>query len=167
MQQGFDHELDKLLSNLHSVYGLLLEQTEQYERAVRAANIEQVSACAARQRGLNERIAELELRRRELLAPWTDPLQDTHAGPGIQEVIKKLPEAAHNRLNAKADALRALVSIVASKTASARSATSWLMNHMEGLMLEVSSKLSDSVVYERRGRVRQGTSVATGLDLTL
>ena len=84
----------------------------------------------------------------------------------VSEVVAAVGEADGSKLAVLATQLRELVERTKREHSVVRAAADSLARHMAGIVQSVTGALSGTGVYGRQGRLRDGSSLAAGLDLT-
>ena len=113
---------------------------------------------------LAARVAELELQRRDIVASLTRPSRGEK--PTVSVVAAGLPEPIRSRVLALAARLRDLLFRLRREMGVIKAATQSLVAHMDGLMQQVARAMSQTRLYDPRGRIDPGGPAACGLDLT-
>jgi hypothetical protein len=84
----------------------------------------------------------------------------------ISGIVDALDGDHGTKLAVLAAQLRSLVDQAKKENSVVRSAAESLARHMAGIVQSVTGALSGTGVYGRQGRLRDGTALASGLDLT-
>ena len=152
--------LQEVLDTQAEGYRRLLVSIERQREAIRVADLEAIPGISEVQGKIVERLRTLDQRREE-------------AGRALAESMGIDPEssvsalaAAADRLEARAAELRELLDRSRSEQSLLKSAGDALARHMAGIVQSVTGALSGTGVYGRRGRLRDGAALATGIDLT-
>ena len=156
---------------LESVLAAMIEAHEQmlaiagsHRAAIARADGQGVQACVEQMGVLAARVAELELQRRDIVASLTRPSRGEK--PTVSVVAAGLPEPIRSRVLALAARLRDLLFRLRREMGVIKAATQSLVAHMDGLMQQVARAMSQTRLYDPRGRIDPGGPAACGLDLT-
>jgi hypothetical protein len=156
--------LVRILQDLIAVHEQMLTIAGEHRSAISRADGAAVQACVEQQAVLIARVGQLETERLAAIAAVIPPAP--HGRATIAAVAERLPEAARARILAAARALRDLVLRLQHESRVIREATTSLISHMDGLMLQVARALSQTRLYDPRGRIDPTAPVPSGLDLT-
>jgi len=161
---GFDIDtLDSLLADLESEHERLLELAGLQRQAIIHADSKELGQVVEQTTQTLGRIAGIESTRRKVirLPDGTIPTVDQ-----ITTKLRELHDDQHaNTLTTRSTSLRELMHRVKEEHEAVRLASLALSNHMNGLMEQVSAKLSHTGTYGRRGAVDPGRSqVISSLD---
>ncbi len=152
--------VESLLTDLLAAYGELASLAAEHRAAISRADGDAVEACARREAGLAARLADIEQRRRALAS----------APPGervtISSVVERLPQPARARAAELVSRLRETVKGVQRDYATIRAATQSIVAHIDGLVQQVSRRLSGTGTYGPEGRVEAAKTVPCGIDVT-
>lgn len=161
------HALRSLLGSLLSQHEILGGLLDEQRDAVRRADPDSLGSIAERHARTLARIADLESARAELVRKW--PLPAAHI-PGkpitLRDLARALPEPGRTECLALSARLRDVLDATRTAAGVLRTASSSLLAHMEGLMRQVSRRLSHAGTYGRTGEVEPVASVVSALDLT-
>jgi hypothetical protein len=172
-------ELEGLLEGLLAEHEQLLMLAAEHRDAISKADPYSLGDCVQRQGEVMERVAGLEKRRLALVGRLVDkmrPLGKSVAGgarqpdavpdrPTISWIARTLPEPVRSRLVALAERLRELLARLQREHAALKEASLALAGHMEGLMRQLSKRLSHAGTYGRTGMVESRVQVVSALDL--
>lgn len=175
-------ELETLLEHLLKEHEELLALASVHRDAIGRADPHSLGDCVQRQNEVLRRVAELENRRLGLMARLADKMrplnrengQTGNGGravemlpdrPTVSWIARSLPEPVRSRLVALAERLRELLARLHREHAALKEASSALAAHMEGLMRQLSRKLSHAGTYGRKGVVESRVQVVSALDL--
>lgn len=157
-------KLESLIGELTEIHERLLEVTREHRGAVRSANTADVAACVREQRELIAQIGRLDGKRRALIAEMLPGV------PAREVTLTRLagmfPNLSRDRLEASANCLRGLIELIALENRVMAQATSTLLGHMDAMVRQITSALSQSGTYGRCGSVRADGHVACGIDLS-
>lgn len=157
--------LQEILDTQAEGYRRLLSTIERQREAIRVADLAAVPGIAEVQEKIVQRLGTLDDRRetvgRELAkALGLDPEVN------ISSIAAVLPAGTADRLEVRAAELRDLVERSRREQSLLRTAGEALSRHMAGIVQSVTGALSGTGVYGRRGRLREGTPLVAGIDLT-
>lgn len=155
-------ELERLLADLIGAHEDLLRLTVEHRAAIAAADSRRLRVCIDAQTGTLGRLAELDERRRRLVAAAALP---AGGEPTLSAVAERLPEPLRGRTLAAAGRLRELIAAVHREARTVRQATHSLLSHMEGLMRQIGRRLSEAGTYGRAGGVIAGPPLPCALDV--
>lgn len=161
------------LKRLISLHDELLEVVKAEREAILHADTQAVRACVECKSMLVERLREIELVRLNAVTALFSssgdaPMSGEQAAEVSLEAITQRfdsPMRAHaielgRRLSEKVTTLQRQHGVV-------RLAAESLLSHMQGLMHQVSRKLSHAGTYGRSGTIASHPQVVSGLDMTL
>ncbi len=158
--------LGALLDGLRGENEQLLGILRAHRDAIRRADGRAVEACTRAQGSILGRLADLEDRRRVLVAELcADPMGARGGPPTLSCLAGRFPEPERGTLAEGAARLASLLAEVQRETATVRFATQSLVAHMSGLMRQVARSLSHAGTYSARGSVDAGAAVVSALDL--
>ncbi len=162
--------LEPILAGLTARYDTCLRLLDRQSACLRKADAAGVAACSAEQALVLEEINELDKRRRELVALATSAYPQVAAaqrgrGVTITQLTEVLEDPDRTRLSAMAERLKGIAVEVKDRSAVIRSATASLLTHVEGLVRQVSKRLSHAGTYGPRGVVETGGVVVSGIDM--
>ncbi|MBO6513612.1 MAG: flagellar export chaperone FlgN [Phycisphaerales bacterium] len=157
-------DLDKLES-------LLADLETEHERLLELAGLQREAIINADAKGLGEvveqttqtlgRIAGIERSRQQ-----TIKLPDGSI-PSVQQITSQVDPDHASTLNDRSTSLRTLMLKVKQEHEAVRLASQALSNHMNGLMEQITAKLSHTGTYGRRGSVTPARAqVVSSLDTT-
>jgi hypothetical protein len=186
--------LESLLTRLLTEHERLLTHTAAHRTAIARADTTGIEAAVADQRLTTDLIARLETQRQQLIAGYVGggaPSRPSSAAgyvgapsrlpigapsrpspphpvtpPTLSALAEQLPEPARTRVLALSSRLRDTISKVRREHGVIRAATESLLAHMEGLVAQISRRLSRTGVYNPQGAVQAGQQVVSALDLT-
>lgn len=158
---GLSGELEALLRELAAVQGDLLALAAEHRDAISRADTARMAACGQRQAALLGRGRDAEQRRRMLVEAWAPK----ERGITLTDLAARVEEPGRARLLALGGQVRSLIERLARENRVVRAATESLMAHMDGIVRQVSRRLSQSGTYSRRGGIDGGVPLAAGLDL--
>lgn len=158
-------KLEETLSTQVEGYRRFLEAIARKRDAIRGADLARVPDIAAVEEKIIDRLHRLDLQReqegRRLAAALGLDAESTISG-----IVDTLDGDRGTKLAVLAAQLRSLVDQAKKENSVVRSATESLARHMAGIVQSVTGALSGTGVYGRQGRLRDGTALASGLDLT-
>ncbi len=157
-------KLESLIGELTEIHERLLEVTREHRCAVRKANRVGVEACVRQQRELIAQIGRIDEERRILIAEMLPGVPAREVT--LTRLARMLPELSRDRLEASAASLRGLIETIAHENRAVAQATSTLLGHMDAMVRQISSALSQSGTYGRCGSVRADGHIACGIDLS-
>jgi hypothetical protein len=152
-------DLESLIGDLTETHERMLALTIDHRRAISLADAQAIERCMRAQAEVAERIGELEVQRRRLVAPHG-------RGVTLTALAERLTEPDRARLVAGAARLRDVLVRLQEQTRTVRAATHSLVAHMSGLVQNLARALSQTRLYDPKGRINPGGPVACGLDLT-
>ncbi len=156
--------LESLIGDLTVFHERLLEVTHRHREAVRSADRAAVALCVRDQRALIATIGQLDNDRRALIAlmlPGVPAREVT-----LTRLSQMFPSPQRDRLGGAAARLRGLIESISLENKAVAQATGTLMGHMDALLRQIASALSQSGTYGRCGSVRAETHVACGIDVS-
>lgn len=156
--------LEAVLSSMIDAHEQMLVIAGNHRAAIARADGHGVQDCVEHTGVLAARVAELELQRRAIIAGLVKPGRGEK--PTVSMVAAGFPEPARGRVLALASQLRDLLIRLRQEMRVIKSATQSLVAHMDGLMQQVVRALSQTRLYDPRGRIDPGGPAACGLDLT-
>lgn len=154
-------QLESVLMGLLAAHEELLEVARRQRQAMLRADGAAIEACARQQGEIVSRVQTLEEERRRLVAS----LGGT-AAIRVSQVAAGLPEPARGRIASLAARLREVIGALQEQHSVLRAAAGALVAHVDGLMQQVSRRVSEAGVYGRQGRVTTGPA-ACALDVRL
>jgi flagellar biosynthesis/type III secretory pathway chaperone len=131
----------------------------QQRQAMSRAEGATLEAWTRRQSELVQRVAALEEQRRKIALA----LGSSAAAP-VAQVAAGLPEPARGRIMRLAARLREVLMLLQEQNRTLRAAAGALVAHMNGLMQQVSRRVSEAGTYGREGNIRTGPT-ACALDM--
>lgn len=163
-------ELREVLEGLGAEYAALVRILTEHAQAIRSADVPGIGRCAAAQEETLTRLSRLDQRRREVVAGACACLpgladQARRATLTVTQVAAALPGRDADALTALCERVKSLVAQSKALTEAVRISTVSLMQHVEGVMRQVSRKLSHAGTYGRRGVVETTQQVVTSLDM--
>lgn len=164
VEQGFER-LEELLEQQRLLYtrldGLVTDQRE----AVRSADVESLVTASTAERDLVEAIRVIDLRRGELVEAIAAEVGIGSTDPPSLSDLLEFSGSRRSRLVAIADELRALIGKVRAASGVVRVAAESLARHMQGIVQSVEAGFSRAGVYERAGRIANGSPWQTAIDI--
>ncbi|MFZ4428732.1 MAG: flagellar export chaperone FlgN [Phycisphaerales bacterium] len=163
-------ELREVLEGLAAEYAAMVRILTEHAQAIRSADAPGIGRCTAAQEETLARLSRLDLRRREVVAGACSCVpglaeQAKRASLTVTQVAAALPGGDKDALVASCERVKALVAQSKALTEAVRISTVSLMQHVEGVMRQVSRKLSHAGTYGRRGVVETTQQVVTSLDM--
>ncbi|MEI7658081.1 MAG: flagellar export chaperone FlgN [Phycisphaerae bacterium] len=163
-------ELREVLDGLGAEYAALVRILTEHAQAIRSADVPGIARCAAAQEETLSRVSRLDQRRREVIAGACSCLpglaeQAKRATLTVTQVASALPGSDAAAMVASCERVKALVAQSKALTDAVRISTISLLQHVEGVMRQVSRKLSHAGTYGRRGVVETTQQVVTSLDM--
>jgi hypothetical protein len=165
---AFAGDIERLLIDLSREHELLIASMARHRRAISTANPGEIGACIAEHAAIAERIAHLDNTRDRLLARCAGHARQPSTPPTITDLASTLSEPSRSRILEHAGSLKTILLRVHAEQRVVRAAAESLATHMDGLMRQITRKLSHSGTYSPPARA--GASVApppvvTSLDL--
>ncbi len=164
VDQGF-RRLEQLLEDQRRLYQALDALVARQRTAVQRADVADLVAASTQERELVEAIRTLDQKRLELagaIAAEVGVPKD--GGVALSDLIEYSGER-RSRLVAIADELRKLVVAVRAASGVVRVAAESLSRHMQGIVQTVEAGFSRAGVYERAGRIANGSPWQTAIDI--
>ncbi|MAD78389.1 MAG: hypothetical protein CMJ51_03340 [Planctomycetaceae bacterium] len=158
-------ELQEILDTQAEGYRRLLATIERQREAIRTADIAAVPDIAGVQEKIVQRLKVLD-DRREIAGATVATALGIDADSTISIIASVLPSGTADRLEVRAAELRQLVEQARREQSLVRNAGEALARHMAGIVQSVTGALSGTGVYGRRGRLREGSPLVAGVDLT-
>lgn len=159
-------DLRAVLQDYTARYTQLRALTDAQREALRRADGPEVERLAGTQAGILQAIAVIDRRRDALVNAAAAALPGLRASPiTLSAIAAALPGSPSDDLRARAAALRVLVRETGEASNLVGAAARTLLTHFEGLMRQVSGRLSHAGTYSRRGVVEAGGPVLSALDL--
>lgn len=158
-------QLEETLSTQVEGYRRFLEAITRKRDAIRGADLDRVPEIAVVEEKIIDRLHRLDLQRTKQGRRLAVSL-GLEEEAAISAIVEGLDGDRGAKLAALAAQLRDLVDQTRKENSVVRSATESLARHMAGIVQSVTGALSGTGVYGRQGRLRDGSSLATGLDLT-
>lgn len=151
--------LDALLVDLEQEHHKLLELAGLQREAISRADAKGIGEIVESTAATLGRIASIEQERRKAIK------QSDGTIPTVDQIIQDADEHHARTLSNRSRSLRKLMAQLKEEHEAVRVASLALTNHMNGLMEQVSAKLSHSGTYGRRGAVDPGRNqVVSSLD---
>ena len=151
--------LDSLLADLETEHERLLELAGLQRSAISRADPKGLSEVVEQTADTLQRIATIEQSRRKAIA------RPDGSFPTVAQITKHADAKNARILNNRSQSLRDLMQRVNEEHEAVRIASLALSNHMNGLIEQVSSKMSHTGTYGRRGKVDRGRNqVVSSLD---
>jgi hypothetical protein len=172
-------ELEGLLKDLLAEHERLLALAGEHRAAIRGADAAALGECVKRQNQAVQRIAELETRRLTLAARMGAAPAPGVGGRGVATAVAgaerptvtrlaaSLTEPLRGRVMAIASRLREVLERLRKEHAALREAAGVLGAHMDGLMRQITGRLSHAGTYGRRGAVDARVQVVSALDVRM
>lgn len=152
-------KLESLLSDLESEHETLLELAGQQRDAICNADARQLGQIVEQTAATLGRIATIEHSRRQVIA------QPDGSLPTVDQIASNATPHHAQVLAHRSKSLRELMIRLKDEHEAVRQASLALSNHMNGLIEQVSAKLSHSGTYGRTGAVDPGRQqVVSSLD---
>lgn len=162
-RQGYA-EIEGILSELLREHERLLTLTRAHRDAMVGADSNAMRACLNQQNEVVQRIARLEDRRARAAQRLCPP--QAHGGRvTVTAIAEQAPGPIRQRLLDLAGRLRELLDSLRKENGALRIAAESLASHMQGLMQQVSRRLSGAGTYAR-GSAQSAAPVAGAIDLT-
>ncbi len=158
-------QLEETLSTQVEGYRRFLEAITRKRDAIRGADLDRVPEIASVEEKIIDRLHRLDLQRTQQgrrLAVCLGIDEES----SISVIVDALDGDRGTKLAVLAAQLRGLVDQTKKENSVVRSATESLARHMAGIVQSVTGALSGTGVYGRQGQLRDGTTLASGLDLT-
>ncbi len=155
--------LDALLADLHSEHENLLKLAELQRDAIIRADTKDLSMVVKQTAETLGRIASIEQSRQQIIKLPNGTI------PTVDQITAQLRDQNQSKLadtlTERSRSLRTLMHRVNDEHQAVRDASLELSNHMNGLIKQVSAKLSHTGTYGRRGAVDPSrTQVISSLD---
>jgi FlgN protein/Phycobilisome protein len=170
MPAGQDEELarklSELIAGLTQAYESLDAQADLRRRAITSADMHALAQCIRDENETVQRVALLDESRESIVRDAMQGSAEDSADLTISQLASLLAQPWRDPLLDASRRLRALISSVQQKNASARQAAEKLARHMQGLLRAAEGWHSQTGSYERSGAVRAGAPVITALDCT-
>lgn len=148
-------QLERVLSDLVAVHEELLTVAREQRRAMSRADAAAIEACTARQGEAVQKAAGLEADRRRIVASLGG--RETAS---VSSIAAGLPEPARTRIMQIVLRLRDVLMQLQEQTRVLRAAAETIAGNVDGLMQQVSRRLSSAGVYGRQGTVTSGPPVS-------
>lgn len=152
--------VEPLVLELISAHEELVRILEKHRAAISSADAASLGAVVRDEREAFGRVATLERACREILG-------ERGAGMTVTALAGQIEGPEGSRLAESAAYLRALMSRVRTLRASVVEASASLSAHINGLMRQVSQRLSHAGTYGPGAKVESRASVVSGLDMSL
>ena len=162
--EGF-RRLEELLNEQRELYLELDALVARQRTAVRDADVESLMAATRGERELVERIRVIDHRRVELAGAIGAEVGVTANGPLALADLLEYSGPRKSALVAVADELRRLVVAVRAASGVVRVAAESLSRHMQGIVQSVEAGFNNAGVYERAGRIANGSPWQTAIDI--
>ncbi len=154
--------IEPMVLELISAHERLIRILEKHRAAISSADARVLGDVVRDEREVLEQIASLDRSCRGVLDEWTG------AGPvTVTALAGLLPPPEGPRLAESAAYLRALASRARTLQSTVREASESLSAHINGLMRQVSQRLSHAGTYGPGAKVESRASVVSGLDMSL
>ncbi len=152
--------IEPMLLELITAHERLIRVLEKHRAAISSANARALGDVVREEREVLERIATLDRSCREILDEWP-------GGVTVTALAGMLSPPEGPRLAESAAYLRALSSRSRTLQSTVREASESLSAHINGLMRQVSQRLSHAGTYGPGAKVESRSSVVSGLDMSL
>ncbi len=154
-------KLDSLLADLESEHERLLELAGLQREAIIRADAKGLGEVVQETTQTLGRIAGIERSRQQIIK-----LPDGSI-PSVQQIASQVDPQHASTLSNRSSSLRTLMLKVKEEHEAVRLASQALSNHMNGLMEQITAKLSHTGTYGRRGSVTAARAqVVSSLDTT-
>lgn len=159
-------ELEAVVTGYEGAYVALERAAEEHRDALRRGDTSGAAQAAGAEGPALLRIGELDRRRDALINAAAESIPGLKGRGQITlgAIAASLPGAGSD-LAARAAGLRALVARTSGLLGSLERASRSLATHFEGVLRQVSMRVSHSGTYGRRGFAEPGPAVVSGLDL--
>ncbi len=160
------HEaLEHLLRELIDRHEKLLAQIGAHRDAIASADRDALQACIEGEHLLIQEIADLEAERRRVVGELSGA--KVASVLTMPQAAAHVPEPTRTRVLDLANRLKGIIENLNRQQRVVRDATVSLLGHMEGVMRQVSARLSHAGTYSSRGQVESGAQqIVSALDLT-
>lgn len=164
-----------LVESLESALGGLIEEHERLTElaraqraAIAAADAAALERVAREQRERMQAIAALDARRHEAAAQLAARygVARQGAGPTVTAIAAAMPGSGGDRLRLLADRLRGTLRTLQREHEVIRAAAETVFAHIDGLMQQLSRRLSQTGTYTRPGARAPAVNLASAIDLT-
>jgi hypothetical protein len=146
-------EVVRHLSDLHAALTQLTDLAGEKLAAMRAADADALTRCAAREAELLQAVLKADEQRPALLARLAQSLRRPQLQAAkLTEIADHLPEPAASALRARGLALREIAGQLQRKNRLAAVVAHNLQGHLRGIFAEVAKAAQQSVVYGPAGR---------------
>jgi len=159
-------KLSTLIEGLTEAYESLDAQADIRRRAITSADMHALAQCVRDENETVQRVASLDESRESIVRNALQGAAANGADLTISQLASSLAHPWRDPLLDASRRLRALITSVQQKNASARQAAEKLARHMQGLLRAAEGWHSHTGSYERTGAVRAGAPVITALDCT-
>ena len=164
LHEGFER-LEELLRDQRTLYLELDALVARQRLAVQQADVKGLMAAGARERELVEAIRSIDQRRVELAQAIGAEVGVKSEQPLSLSDLLEYSGSRRSALVAIADELRKLVVAVKAASGVVRVATESLSRHMQGIVQTVEAGFNNAGVYERAGRIANGSPWQTAIDI--
>jgi hypothetical protein len=164
LHEGFER-LEELLRDQRTLYLELDALVARQRLAVQQADVKGLMAAGARERELVEAIRSIDQRRVELAQAIGAEVGVKSEQPLSLSDLLEYSGPRRSALVAIADELRKLVVAVKAASGVVRVATESLSRHMQGIVQTVEAGFNNAGVYERAGRIANGSPWQTAIDI--
>jgi hypothetical protein len=164
LEEGFKR-LEELLREQRALYLELDALVARQRHAVQRADVKDLMAASARERELVEAIRLIDERRVELARAIGAEVGMVSEQPLALSDLLDYSGPRRPALVAIADELRKLVVAVKAASGVVRVATESLSRHMQGIVQTVEAGFNNAGVYERAGRIANGSPWQTAIDI--
>ncbi|MCB9840458.1 MAG: flagellar export chaperone FlgN [Phycisphaeraceae bacterium] len=161
-----EHEIDALLSDLHAEHERLLDAVRQHRAAISAADDKAIASALALHHTSVEKLRDLDQRRARLTGRTLGRRAPDAPPARFADVLARVSPEARERLSERAAGVRTLAATAQREQAALGHAAAALAGHMQGLMRTVTSRVSESGAYTRRGYVERAARPVGTLDLS-
>ena len=164
LAQGFER-LEELLDEQCSLYQNLESLVAEQREALRVADVEKLVTVSTNERTILAEIHKIDQRRIELASAIAGELGLSTEQPPVLADLLEHSGARRSRLVSVADELRRLVAKTRAASSVVRTAAESLARHMQGIVQTVEAGFSRAGVYERAGRITEGSPWQTAIDI--
>lgn len=158
-------ELESLLRDLLAEHEQLLTLAGVQRTAITKADAAAMSTCVQQQNAIVQRVAGLERRRLALAARMMQGETREPARPTVSQLARSLSSPLRERVMAVTGRLREVMERLHKEHLALKEAAGALAGHMEGVMRQITGRLSHAGTYGRRGAVEARVQVVSALDL--
>ena len=164
LEEGFGR-LEELLDEQRRLYQALDALVARQRDAVQRADVAELVAASTGERKLVESIRTLDQRRAELAGAIAAEVGMKNDEPPALSDLLQYSGSRRSKLVSIAAELRKLVVAVRAASGVVRVAAESLSRHMQGIVQTVEAGFSRAGVYERAGRIANGSPWQTAIDI--